>query len=263
MTDETLGQILSGHRDPVSVSDLQSAFSALLADAEAHGGQLDPTRFWAFVTDLARGRGIADEIERAAIRLAAERLPEVERSTAGEKETAEAQMVFWKRMQWAYLSALLTRAGNLLPADFFAGAFKGVADNVLSGGRGGENMDLLGLGTQRGTEYDAYVRAARHQLVLAVKYRAALEGISETKAREALLPEIAPRTWAGWKREVARARGVPVKDVGRDAIAAAQGDGNPFFYALDADQIARLMKVGWRPNDVNGRPAPRSGRKTV
>lgn len=215
----------------------------MLDTTDTDGGRLDAAAFWSLVGDLAHGRGIADEIADAAAANVARRggLP---------ADLAEA----WRATQWAMLSALLTRlaaAGAILPQDFSAAAFRAVADNVLSGTGEGEAQDLLGLGSQRGTADNAEARAARRLLVGAIFYRAEQSGKSVAHVRRAILPlNLADGTWRDWTREVARAMRVAVPDVGQDARAAARGEAgtDPTVYDLDADAVARLLRVAWRPN---------------
>lgn len=238
-----LAAILSGGHAPAGRSALHCALDELLDAAATDGGRLDAAAFWGFVGQLAQGRGIADEIADAAADHIAERgcgLPD---------DLAEA----WQAVQWATLSAALTRlagAGSILPTEFSAAAFRAVADNVLSGTNGGEAQDLLGLGTQRGTADNAEGRAARRLLVGAVFYRAEKTGQSVAKTRREMLSDLPDRTWKDWTREVAQAKRVGVRNVGSDARAAAQGEArtDPTVYNLDADAIARLLRVAWRPN---------------
>lgn len=219
---------------------LHRALDAMLDATD--GGQMDAAAFWSFVGDMAHGRGIADEIADAAAANVAGRggLPD---------DLAEA----WQAAQWAMLSALLARltaAGAILPQDFSAAAFRAVADNMLSGTGGGEAQDLLGLGSQRGTADNAEARAAKRLLVGAVHFHAERSGQSVAQVRAAILPDLPDRTWKDWTREVARAKRVAVPDVGQDARAAARGEAGTdrAIYDLDADAVARLLRVAWRPN---------------
>lgn len=247
MTDEEgsakrFAAILSERPDPAGRAMLHSALHDLLDAAATDGGRLDAVAFWGFVGQLARGRGIADEIADAAATNVAERggVP---------NDLAEA----WRAAQWAMLSAALTRlagAGSILPTEFSAAAFRAVAVNVLSGTGGGEVQDLLGFGTQRGTAENAEGRAARRLLVGVVYFRAERTGQSIAKTRAATLLNLPDRTWKDWTREVARAKRVPVPDVGLDARAAARGEAgtDPTIYDLDASAVQRLLAIAWRAN---------------
>lgn len=238
-----LAAILSGGHAPAGRAALHSALDAILDAAATDGGRLDAAAFWGFVGELARGRGIADEIaDAAAVHV------------TGHGGLPDALAEAWQAVQWAVLSAALTRldgAGSILPTEFSAAAFRAVADNVQSGTGGGEAQDLLGLRTQRGTADNAEGRAARRLLVGAVFFRAEKTGKSVAATRRAILPpDLADGTWKDWTREVARTKRVAVPDVGQDARAAARGEAgtDPTVYDLDADAIARLLRVAWRPN---------------
>lgn len=239
---EDISEVLSGIRIPAGREALHDALDSLLDAADQDGGRLDGPDFWIFMAALARGRGIADEIADAAAANVADHggLP---------AKAAEA----WRAAQWAMLSGLLNRlttVGEIMPKEFSAAAFRAVALNVLVGGRGGEAQDLLGLGTQRGTPSEAEVRAAKRLLVGAVFFRAEQKGQSVAAARRVMLPDIPDATWKGWTRDVAAAKGVTVREVGKAARGAARGeDGTDrAVYDLDADEVARLLRMGWRPN---------------
>lgn len=237
-----LAAILSGGPAPAGRAALHSALDDLLDAAATDGERLDAAVFWGFVGQLAQGRGISDEIADAA-----------GAHFVGHGGLPDNLAEAWRAVQWAMLSAALTRlagAGSILPTEFSAAAFRAVADNVLSGTGAGEAQDLLGLGTQRGTADNAEGRAARRLLVGAIFYRAEKTGHSAAKTRRATLPDLPNETWKDWTREVAKAKRVDIRSVGDDARAAARGEAgtNPKVYDLDADAVARLVRVGWRPN---------------
>lgn len=250
MTDVTLAEILSGLLEPNSREDLHVALDDLLDAADVDGGSMDGPAFWAFVAALARGRGIADEIAGAAVQhmTDAAALPD-------NPEQDPARALATARMaQWAMLSALLRRVaafpGEVVPREMQASWFIAAADNIVAGRGnfgGGEHMDLLGLGTQRGAEWKAEARAARRLLVRAVHFRAEQTGQSAAKVREDMLPDVPDRTWKDWTREVAKAKRVPVNQVGDEARAAARQEGNPTPYNLSAADVARLLRTAWTP----------------
>lgn len=233
--------------EKIDRADLHWALDAILDVADAEAGRLDVDAFWTFVSALAQGRGIADQVTEAAAAFAASHggLP-------GGPAGAGAEA--WRAAQWAYLfkvlQGLTAVPGAILPRDFAAAAFSAVAVNMLSGKAGGEHMDLLGLGTQRGGKQHAEDRAARRLLVGAVFYRAARTNKSVAATRRAMLPDddIQDRTWQGWVREVAKAKNVPVKDAGADAKAAVRTGTASEVYDLDDERIRALLRTAWRPN---------------
>lgn len=242
MTDETLAEILSGEQQQVSPTDLVEDLDTLLADAEANSGRLDPLLFWAFVSQLAKGRGIAEDIGAAAGSM-----------QIGEAPFPGGLIGVWRAGQWALLSALLTRIGlypgELMPRAFSPSAFRSVAANVLDGKRGGERFDLLGLGTQRGTKGKAAIRAYQSLLFELVHYRAEKTGKSAEEIRSTLMPNLPRRTWQDWTRQVARTKGVPVQDAGANARATARGEtGQDDFMLMSDADIADLLKLAWQPN---------------
>lgn len=253
MTDETLAELLSGQHEPTSREELHAALDLLLDAADADGGRLDGPAFWAFVAELARGRGIADGIGAAAAQHISDAggMPEIpldDPAGATEVGFASARMG-----QWAMLAALLRHVtafpGEIVPREFKASMFAAAADNILTG-RGemgkGPHMDLLGLGTQKGAEWKAEARAAKRLLVGAVHFRAEQTGQSAAKVRAELLPDLPDRTWKDWTREVAKAKRLPVEKVGEEARAAARLEADPTPYNLSAADVARLSKVAAR-----------------
>lgn len=253
MTDQTLAEIMSGMHEPTSRADLHTMLDDLLDAAEEDGGRLDDPAFWAFMAALARGRGIAEGIGAAASQHIADagrvsEIPLDDPAGATEAAVAAARMA-----QWAMLSALLRRVnafpGEIVPPELKASMFLAAADNILTGrGKSGKgpHMDLLGLGTQKGAEWKAEARAAKRLLVGAVYFRAEQTGQSAAKVRAEMLPDLPDRTWKDWTREVAKAKRVPVKQVGDDARAAARMEGDPTPYNLDAADVVRLSKVAGR-----------------
>jgi hypothetical protein len=242
MSIASLADILSGN-GPANRTDLHADLDALLDAADADGGRLDGSSYWDFVTRLAQGRGVEEDMHVGAAAAIASNGPLPE-------EPAEA----WRVYQWAYLSALLTRIstipGEIMPAEFSITAWRAIAKNALAGGgAGGEYMDLMALGTQRGTQKKAAERAARRLLVGIVHFRAERDGKSVAKVRADTLPkDLTKETWRGWMREVARAKMVHVRQVGADARAAARGEADPSPYECDAGEIEALVKQGWHPN---------------
>lgn len=251
MMDDTLPEILSGHHAPESREELHGALDALLDAADADGGRLDGLAFWAFVASVARGRGVAEDLMDSAAHHIAKSggLPEPDPKDPAGVALAAARMV-----QWATLASLLRHVtafpGEIVPRDFQVAWFIATADNIVAG-RGevgkGPHIDLLGLETQRGVEWEAEGRAARRQLLGAVYFRAEQTGQKIAQVRRDMLPDVPDRTWKDWAREVATAKRVPVTQVGEDARAAARLEGNPTPYDLSPADVARLMRTAWRP----------------
>lgn len=249
MTDESMAEVLSGSHALSTRADLHAALDALLDAADADGGQLDGPAFWAFVSALGRGRGIAEDIAAAAQHMTdVGPLPNSTDDTPAEAALARARMG-----QWAMLAALLRRVsalpGEIVPREFQALWFIAAADNIVAGwgkSRKGPHMDLLGLGTQHGAEWKAEARAAKRRLVGAVYFRAEQTGQSAAKVRADMLPDLPDRTWEDWTREVAKAKRVPVKQVGEEARAAARLKNDPTPYNLSAADVDHLLKVTWR-----------------
>ncbi len=253
MTDETLAEILTGCHEPASREDLHAALDILLDAADVDGGRLDAPAFWAFVAALGRGRGIAEDIAAAAAEHLAEvgGLPEIPLDDPA--RARDAGLAALGMVQWAMLSALLRRVtafpGEIVPRAFKASMFVAAADNIVVG-RGelgkGPHMDLLGLGTQKGADWQAEARAAKRLLVGAVHFKAEQTGQSVAKVRADMLPDLPDRTWKDWTRAVAKAKRVPVEKVGEEARAAARLGDNQSTYNLGAADVARLWQVAWR-----------------
>ncbi|TPL53355.1 hypothetical protein FJ937_08350 [Mesorhizobium sp. B2-4-4] len=221
--------------------ELHAQLDALLDAADADGGRLDAAEFWSFVASVAEGRGIADEIEDAAVSV-----------VAGGGAPTEPVKLF-RDIQFAVLFHLLGRLQSvgdaILPASFRPAAFRAVMLNLISPD-GGTHPDILGLGSTRAGEGALY-RAARRQLLMAVYVRAEKDGISLAEARRRVLPEPAHdlsfgRTWQGWQREVAKAKGVSIDRLGDDARAAVHSAG-PSPYELDRETVDTLWRWAWRP----------------
>lgn len=250
MTGETLAEVLSGRHEPTSRGDLHAMLDDLLDAADVDGGRLDGPAFWAFVASVARGRGVAEDMLDSAVHHIAKGggLPDADpKDPAGVMAAARME-------QWSMLAALLRRLtafpGEIVPRELQATWFIAAADNIVAGrgeARLGPHMDLLGLGTQRGADWEAEGRAARRQLVGAVFFRAEQTGQKIAQVRRDLLPDVPDGTWKDWTREVAAAKRVAVRNVGDDARAAARLDGNPTPYDLSPADVARLMRTAWRP----------------
>ncbi len=246
MARETLADILSGAPAPVPRTELERAFKALLDEADTRDGQLDPCQFWELVAGLARGRGIADELEEIATNM------------LGESDTGPNDP---PRYHWSVLFHLLKRLGQfgsgVLPKKFSPTAFMLAADDRVRGRR--QHVDMLGLNPS-GRNQRALARAAQALLVLAVLHRKAFDGITEAEARRRVLPpEGHPtdkdinnqgfaRTWLDWKRRTAEVLGVSLNQLGEDAEAAARGEGNFVdFYAPSASTVKEYWRLAYAP----------------
>ncbi|TYB82305.1 hypothetical protein [Maritimibacter fusiformis] len=243
MTDDgqdVLADILVGKRGS-SRQDLHDALDVLLDDAQAHGGQLDEPAFWSFVSSLAAEGGIAEALEEAAA---------LSLVTADLPKNADA-VDLWRRWQGALLNALLVRLGahpgELLPVSFIAAAWRAVALNVASGGKG-TDIDLLDLGTSaRGVDH-AMVRAAKRMLVTAVMVRAAVEGRSEDAVRRELFPDdLEARTWEDWKTDVAGMKRATVREMRAELKEAARTGRGVDTYLLTREKVEELWRVAYRP----------------
>lgn len=243
MTDDgqdVLADILAGKRGS-SRQDLHDALDVLLDDAQAHGGQLDAPAFWSFVSSLAAERGIAAALEEAAAFTLV---------TADLPKNADAADL-WQRWQGALLNALLVRLGahpgELLPESFMASAWRAVALNVASGGKG-TDIDLLDLGTSaRGVDH-AMVRAAKRMLVTAVMVRAAVEKRSEDAVRREMFPDdLEARTWEDWKTDVAGMKRVSVQDMRDELKGASRTAEGIAAYQLAREKVEELWRVAYRP----------------
>jgi hypothetical protein len=249
MNGETLAEILSGEREPLSRADLHAAFDTLLDAADADGGRLHEDAFWAFVASLAVGRGIAEGIRSAAAQhVARGGLPD---DPTQDRASAESTA---HTVQWALLAAVLRRVtafpGEIVPREFQASWFLAVADNIVSGmgvAGHGHHIDPLGLGTHRGNEDQTWRRTERQLLVGAVYFRAEQTGRTVASVLREFQPDLPHRTWKGWVREVARTRGIPTKDVGKEARAAVLEDGPRSPFNLSDERVKELMKDAWWP----------------
>jgi hypothetical protein len=249
MTGETLAEILSGEQERPSRPDIHAALDTLLDAADADEGRLQEDAFWTFVASLAVGRGIAEGIRSTATRhVVRGGLP-----NSPTQDPASAASTA-RTVQWALLAAVLRRVtcfpGSIVPREFQASWFLAVADNIVAG-KGeaghGHHIDLLGLGTQRGSEDQTMRRAARYLLVGAVYFRAEQTGWPVARVLRELLPNLPRDTWISWVKEVARTRGIPNKDVGKEARASVLEDGPRSPFNLSDDRARQLMKDAWWP----------------
>lgn len=240
MTRKTLAELLSGLDQTASREDLHGALDELLDAADATGGLMDGPAFWSFVAGVARGRGVTEDIAASADRGIAS-------SNILTGETAHLALAY----QWALLSALLSRVtafpGEIMPDDFAPSAFHAVAANLLAGESGGEHMDVLRLGTQRGSPDQAERRAAKRLLVGAVYFRAEQSGRSVDEVRGTMMPRLKRDTWQGWVREVARAKRIPPDEVAMEPRAAARSAADHYPYALDQKEVEALFRLAWFP----------------
>ncbi|MEW9836227.1 hypothetical protein [Mesorhizobium marinum] len=236
-----LADILSGGKSAARRQELHAMLDALLDAADADGGRADAAAFWSFVASVAEGRSIADEIEEAAVS-----------AVAGQGALAEPAALF-RDIQFAIVFHLLGRlravGDAILPESYRPAAFRAVMLNLINP-EGGIHPDVLGVGSTRAGD-GALHRAARRQLVMAVYFRAEKDGVSLAEARRRVLPELAHdlsfnRTWQGWQREVASAKGVSIDRLGDDAKAAVHA-ADASTYDLDSETVENLWRWAWRP----------------
>lgn len=243
--DRSFTEILAGVNPRMNgKDDLRAAFDDLLDAADADGGQMDPSAFWGFVAALAAGRGIAEDLQAAAaMHIASSEAP------IGNGDD------LWKRWQWALLSALVSRVSQyqreVLPEGFSASAFRTVADNIVSNPAGGEAPDLLGSGSQRGSEGQALRRAGRQVLVMAVYFEAARNGGKRGelgKAREKLLGDAFPsRTFKDWVDETIYAQRTTRRALKARMLRLAESGQYPPGLILSPQMIERILKLSYYP----------------
>jgi hypothetical protein len=256
MTDE-ITSIFAGPLD-ADRAELHEALDALLDGAVS---RMDAAAYWNFVARLARGRGIADEIEESAARMVvdldirAKKLPGQNRKKKKEKSLTNLD---WARsFQWAVLFKLLRRLrmsdavdgikGSLLPETFEAWIEAVALNRAHSNGKG-EEIDLLGTGSERhGGEDAALRRAARRMLVREVMLRVAITGKHETKMMIEVFGGngkgrilVSGTTWVEWKRE-AKVAGIDLAKVAR------KNDLNAAKTLLTEEQIGELRYWACRP----------------
>lgn len=239
MTDQTMAEILAGGLSPRE--EMHRALDGLL-DALEDQGKNDPVLFWAFIADLAEVCRVPEELAAAAA---------LQLVSHGSLPDNPEQM--WRAAQWAYLWALLTRIGafpgSILPEEFSTAAFRAVAHNAMTGRTEAKYLDLLGAGTQTGTERAALEKAARGACVGAVFYQAEKLKRPATKIRAKLFPAtLHKNTWADWLDEAALAQGVTTAELKAQARAAARGEVDPVRYDLDDQTVKDLFQIGWQPN---------------
>ncbi len=222
---------------------LHKLLDDLLAEGDANGGNLTPDSFWRFVAALARGRGIAAGLHSGGID-ASERVPASPRATQDARQG--------RAYHAAVLRDLILGMGrtqdqpdgakrdgiSLLPGPFNVGT---VASDLLSmlenypGAKAGEGQILpTGNGGQ------SHLRGfARRKIVGVLHFRAARQGKSMAKIRDALRPPLAKGTWEDWQKEVGGPQGSFVKRAKRlGAQPGASSDLN-----MSDQELSCLLKL--------------------
>ena len=218
---------------PIERGDLHAMLDSLLDSADSSTDALDPTTFWTFMHVLALGRGIGDDLHRAAEADIAQNAP---------RPDDPAQK--WRTWQGLILGYVLGRLdaggeGAILPQSFNVTAMKAHAHNIAD--RKPELPDMFRHG-RNAQGHKSMARAAQRCLVGAVAYYAAYYGVSDAKARRQILPpaghpdpikdpanEGFRRTWSDWKR-AAKGQGTVAN---AKAAAIKARDGGWVYRAFD------------------------------
>lgn len=192
---------MSDENDPipqVPEHELRVGFHGLLQEARGNGGQLDPDRFWHFVGELARGRGIMERLHKRGQEFS-DAEPPSPRSDHSQRRT---------RAYHRGVLALLLRdldpedgtRTSVLPGQFLAG----VATNDLLAM--GANPEAIPNGDpeilRAATHGNATMRFhARRAIVSYVHWKASRDNTSLARALDSLPRELPKSTWDGWSRE--------------------------------------------------------------
>ncbi|MGM9403638.1 hypothetical protein ACS0VU_14865 [Aliiroseovarius sp. KMU-71] len=217
---------------------------ALLDTEDKATGLVDCARFWVFVAELARERGISEEIEVAAAAMVAEQHNPSVMKGGGRADV----LAFWRAHQGAVLFHLLRRialpedSGAILPEGFSTAPAAAHFHNMVSSGAKLIDPWQLAAGEEIGKAQMQSL--ARHLIVAAVKYREAKENISEAQARRDLLPLAGwptsadregarfYRTWRDWKTKAAKAGWI------ERAEEAARDGTSTLPFTADEQQVA-------------------------
>lgn len=219
-----------------SREDLHAALDALLDAADADGGRLDVPAFWTFVADVARGRGITEELHDGGMKEA--QLAEDRLSPQGE-HPPERQDRIRRAYNLAILRQLLFNVANpearsVLPPAFAAMALGGDLSAMLDGKYGtGNGRPQFLYSAWRGNNYLA--EAAQHRFVHAVMYEAGRRGcdpkslLSEFGARN-----LKAKTWADWLGKAPYAEA---------AFEAGRANADPAKWTLSEADLAKVWEL--------------------
>ncbi len=213
--------------------DLHAALDALLDAADADGGRLDAPAYWNFVADVARGRGITEDLHDGGMKEA--QLAEDRLSPQGE-HPPERQDRIRRAYNLAILRQLLFNVANpearsVLPPAFAAMTLCGDVSAMLGGANGtGNGWPQLLYSAWKGNNYLA--ETAQHRFVHAVMYEAGRRG-SDPKS---LLSQFGARnlkakTWAEWLGKAPDAAA---------AFEAGKENADPARWALSEADLAKV-----------------------
>jgi hypothetical protein len=223
----------NGADERLDAAQLHVMLDDLLADAEASGADLDADRFWHFVTALAQGRGITSRLHDEGLEAVADVPPGAR---------------LHERQRRAYHIGLLTRLvtdigrlpglPSILPGNFSHGLIAADLQSMLAGQTGqGRGKPQVLYGGESGI--DNLRKMAREQLVGAIFWRMGRSGLSQTKVREALIPDLDKQTWDGWLRDCGGSDGEWAQGALEAGRSGQEGVG---WAASDAD-LARVIKL--------------------
>jgi hypothetical protein len=226
-----------GADERLDAAQLHAMLDELLADAEGSaegsGADLDADAFWHFVTALAQGRGITSRLHEAGLA-----------AVAGAPPGAHRHDRERRAYHIGLLARLVTDIGRLpgqpsiLPGNFSHGVIAADLLSMLAGQTGqGRGKPLVLYGGESGI--DNLRKMARQQLVGAIFWRMGRSGLSQTKVREALIPDLGKQTWDGWLRKFGGSDGTLAQDALEAGRSGQEGVG---WAASDAD-LARVIKL--------------------
>ena len=223
--------------------NLHGLLDDLLAEGEANGGDLTPDSFWCFVAAVAQGRGIAADLHSEGM-AASDYVLTSPKTTLGNRQRTSYHAAVLMRLvmglgrQTAQPDETKRDGASLLPVNFNAGV---IASDLLSmlesypGAKAGEGQILpTGYGGQ------AQMRSyARRAIVGALHFRAARQGTSMAKVRDALGRSLPKKTWERWQGEVGGPKGEAVlraKQAGSDA-----DDG--YIFNISDEQLLKFFEI--------------------
>ncbi|MFT6271841.1 MAG: hypothetical protein ACI9KS_000352 [Sulfitobacter sp.] len=205
---------------PIERGDLHAMLDSLLDSADSSTDALDPTTFWTFMHVLALGRGIGDDLNRAAEADIAQNAP---------RPDDPAQI--WRTWQGLILGHVLGRLdaggeGAILPQSFDVAAIKAHVHNIAD--RKPELPDMFRHG-RNAQGHKTMARVAQRCLVGAVVYYATYHDVTEAEARRSILPteghpdpgkeerkEGFRSNWSRWKADAGK----------QGTVDAAEADAN-------------------------------------
>ena len=224
---------------PIERGDLHAMLDSLLDSADSSTDALDPTTFWTFMHVLALGRGIGDDLHRAAEADIAQNAP---------RPDDPAQK--WRTWQGLILGHVLGRLdaggeGAILPQSFNVTAMKAHAHNIAD--RKPELPDMFRHGKEAQSHTLGKNRAQLF-LVGAVVAHEVYHNTAQAEARRALLPKAGHPTeldrenkgfYSTWHSWVKRAEAEGTADRATAAAYDARKNGTelPHPFLASPDEI--------------------------